>query len=286
MARSRNIKPGFFTNDKLAELDPFARLLFIGLWTVADREGRLEDRPRKIKAELLPFDDVNVDELLASLAQAGFIIRYIVDDLACIEVVNFVKHQNPHPKEKSSEIPESHVKTRKNVTSRGKQRTSRVMQQTSNASSLTSSMNPSSLNPESIPSASDDASDGDGDSYSDEFMEFWNAYPKKVGKSVAFNRWKQIKPARSLRDKMLAAIEAQKHGRKWREGYVMDPVRWLKEGHWEDEVDTEQPGSLRVMNGGRPYKPTTAEVVDEFRAWAQEQHDDDPNVIEAKAVTR
>lgn len=286
MARARNIKPGFFTNDQLADLDPYARLLFIGLWTVADREGRLEDRPKKIKAEILPFDDVDVDALLTALASHGFIVRYVADTLACIEVVNFVKHQNPHPKEKPSEIPESHVKTRKNVTSHGKQRTSRVMQQTSNASSLTSSLNPSSLNPESTPSASNDAIAMDEGNYSVEFMEFWNAYPKKVGKSVTFNRWKQLKPSRALIDKMLAAIEAQKHGRKWREGYVMDPVRWLKEGHWEDEVDTEQLGSLRVMNGGRPYKPTTAEVVDEFRAWAKEQQDDEPNVIEAKAVTR
>ena len=37
MARARNIKPGFFTNDVLADCDPLARLLFAGLWTVADR---------------------------------------------------------------------------------------------------------------------------------------------------------------------------------------------------------------------------------------------------------
>ena len=52
MARARNIKPGFFTNDELVEL-PFAtRLLFIGLWTIADREGRMVDRPKKIKMEI------------------------------------------------------------------------------------------------------------------------------------------------------------------------------------------------------------------------------------------
>ena len=39
MSRSRNIKPGFFKNEHLAECQPLARLLFIGLWTLADREG-------------------------------------------------------------------------------------------------------------------------------------------------------------------------------------------------------------------------------------------------------
>lgn len=58
MARSRNIKPAFFFNEQLAEVAPLGRLLFIGLWTIADREGRLEDRPRKIKAEVLAYDDL------------------------------------------------------------------------------------------------------------------------------------------------------------------------------------------------------------------------------------
>jgi hypothetical protein len=49
MPRTRQIKPGFFKNDELAELPIEARLLFAGLWTIADREGRLEDRPKKIK---------------------------------------------------------------------------------------------------------------------------------------------------------------------------------------------------------------------------------------------
>ena len=61
MARARNIKPSFFTNDVLAEIDPLGRLLFIALWTMADREGRLEDRPKRIKAEALPYDDANAD---------------------------------------------------------------------------------------------------------------------------------------------------------------------------------------------------------------------------------
>lgn len=39
MARARNIKPGFFTNDELVELPFEVRSLFIGLWAIADREG-------------------------------------------------------------------------------------------------------------------------------------------------------------------------------------------------------------------------------------------------------
>ena len=105
MARSRNIKPGFFTNDKLADIEPLGRIMFIGLWTIADREGRLEDRPRRIKAEVLPYDDADTESLLNQLVKQGFIIRYEVDGERYIQVLQFNKHQNPHMKESASTIP-------------------------------------------------------------------------------------------------------------------------------------------------------------------------------------
>ena len=105
MARSRNIKPAFFTNDKLADIEPLGRIMFIGLWTIADREGRMEDRPRRIKAEVLPYDDADTESLLNQLVKQGFIIRYEVDGERYIQVLQFNKHQNPHMKESASTIP-------------------------------------------------------------------------------------------------------------------------------------------------------------------------------------
>lgn len=105
MARSRNIKPGFFTNDELAECHPLGRLLFAGLWTIADKEGRLDDRPKKIKAMLLPFDEADCDALLQQLNDHKFIIRYRVNGECYIQISNWKRHQNPHCKEAASEIP-------------------------------------------------------------------------------------------------------------------------------------------------------------------------------------
>jgi hypothetical protein len=105
MARSRNIKPGFFLNDELAECDPLARLLFAGLWTVADRAGRLEDRPKRIKAAVLPYDNCNLESLLAELATRSFIVRYEIDGQRYIQIASWDKHQQPHYKEVASVIP-------------------------------------------------------------------------------------------------------------------------------------------------------------------------------------
>jgi hypothetical protein len=106
MARARNIKPGFFMNEMLAELPAFDRLLFIGLWCLADREGRIEDRPKRIKMELFPCDDYQVEQGLAALEQAEFIERFTVADWAVIEVLNFAKHQRPHSTEKDGALPD------------------------------------------------------------------------------------------------------------------------------------------------------------------------------------
>ena len=105
MARSRNIKPGLFQNELLAELPFETRLLFAGLPCFADRDGRLEDRPRRIKMGMFPADSVDVDSMLRALHDRGFITRYAVDDAKYIQIVNFQKHQMPHHKEAASVIP-------------------------------------------------------------------------------------------------------------------------------------------------------------------------------------
>lgn len=105
MARSRNIKPGFFSNEHLAELDFSTRLLFIGLWTEADREGRMEDRPKRLRMALFPADNVDVDRMLSDLAAFGFIQRYEIDGKRYLQVESFTKHQMPHHKEVASAIP-------------------------------------------------------------------------------------------------------------------------------------------------------------------------------------
>lgn len=106
MARARNIKPGLFKNEILGEADPIYSLLFIGLWTLADREGRLENRPKRIRAELFPYRfDLDVSTALAWLNHESFISIYDDGHKSYIQVNNWKRHQSPHHKEVASEIP-------------------------------------------------------------------------------------------------------------------------------------------------------------------------------------
>lgn len=105
MARRRFLHPDFFHDEALVTMPPFTRLLFAGLWCLADREGRLWDKPVKIKMQLFPADAVDVDAALTDLAAAGMVTRYTVDGRNYLQVNRFTHYQHPHPNEARSDIP-------------------------------------------------------------------------------------------------------------------------------------------------------------------------------------
>lgn len=121
--RIRTIKPEFFKHDGIAKLPPLTRILFVGLWCLADCKGRLEDRPSRIKVEVLPYDDIDVDAALNVLAEAKFIVRYHADGFSLLQVASFSKHQRITGRESESEsrfpAPEE-VKTKKQRSKTGK----------------------------------------------------------------------------------------------------------------------------------------------------------------------
>ena len=184
MARSRNIKPSFFFNPNLAEVTPLTRLLFIGLWTIADREGRLEDIPKKIKALVLPYDNIDINKALNELQNHGFLVRYSVNENNYIQIVNFLKHQNPHMKEQASEIPEIPL-----------HHTSTIQAPYKHGTCPADSLNPliDSLNPLPI---------------GEFFDKCWNLYPNKTGKGSISDKVK--KDRHKLGDEFIRCIERYK----------------------------------------------------------------------------
>lgn len=105
MARTRSVKPSFFKNEHLAECEPMARLLFVGLWTLADRDGRLEYRPLRIKAELFPYDSCDIMPLFRQLSDRGFIVVYKVGERHFLQIPTFAEHQRCHPSEHAEGFP-------------------------------------------------------------------------------------------------------------------------------------------------------------------------------------
>lgn len=107
----RYLKPSFFTDGELAELPALHRLAFQGLWCLADKDGRLEEKPRELKIQILPYDDCDFERILADLAKPkgdgpGFIRRYRSGARRYISITRWKDHQKPHPDEKSKALPE------------------------------------------------------------------------------------------------------------------------------------------------------------------------------------
>jgi len=231
MARSRNIKPGFFSNEHLAEVDFATRLLFIGMWTEADREGRLEDRPRRLKMALFPADNVDIEKMLADLDHLGFITRYTVGSFKAIQIVNWSKHQNPHVKEAKSIIPEMPGLEG----SCGEHGASPVLAPDKHSSFPADSLSldsgfliPDSLTPSQAPVATEAL-----------FASFWKLYPRKVGKDKAEKAWAKLKVDQALYDLMVTALAKQVLTPDWvkeRGQFIPHPATWLNGKRWQDEI--------------------------------------------------
>jgi hypothetical protein len=102
MARIRTIKPEFFTSDDICALSPLARLLYVGLWCEADRDGRLVWTPGVLKRRYLPDDSCDIEALCAELVTRG-LVRLYGDGLACIP--SFARHQHVNVREAQSKLP-------------------------------------------------------------------------------------------------------------------------------------------------------------------------------------
>lgn len=111
MAYIRTIKASFFTSDDIVSLTPLARLLYIALWTEADREGRLCWCPGNFKLRFLPGDNCDIHALCGELLESGLVATYEVEGKTFAEIPTFKRHQSINVRERKSVLPEraSHV---------------------------------------------------------------------------------------------------------------------------------------------------------------------------------
>jgi hypothetical protein len=115
MSRIRSVKPEFFRHEALFEAERESqlplRIAFVGLFTCCDREGRFRWRPRQLKLDVAPYDDIDFSRALDVLAERGFILKYEVAGQLYGCIPSWRKHQCINNKEMPSQLPafeESH----------------------------------------------------------------------------------------------------------------------------------------------------------------------------------
>lgn len=271
MARARNIKPGFFKNEDLAECTCWARLCFAGLWTLADREGRLEDRPKRIKGELFAYDSVEVEPLLDELQAHGFILRYSDGTRGLIQILRFRKHQNPHHKEPPSALPSPQSlgllpdgmadepeaePLCDGGEAPGKPGASPGLEGDECAKHGVKTV----LIPDSgfrIPDSPRPRGKARGSPAEPAgFVAFWEAYPRKVGKADAQRAFAKLQADAELVATLVQAVKRQRASEQWQRDagkFVPHPATWLNGRRWEDEV-----GDVQVRASGGDTRPSWA----------------------------
>ncbi|KKN32684.1 hypothetical protein LCGC14_0811450 [marine sediment metagenome] len=246
MARSRNIKPGFFKSEQVADCSDGARLLFIGLWILADYRGVLEWRARKVKAELFSYDENRDMETLISELETQQLISILEQNgkrFVCIR--EFSKYQNPHKNEcdSGSPLPNPTEFQDKSRTERHDSRAEREDSDPNPADSLI--LIPDSLIPD--PDSLIERSlismkprKQRKNIYSKEFEEFWAISPKTGTKLEAFQAWQVLDPDKETRDLI--------------EFHILEHIRWRKE--W-NKVDSKHCPNWKHMCRWLKYEAWT-----------------------------
>ena len=106
MARIRSVKPEFFHHEGLASCSPHARLLFVALWQLADRSGRLRWIPMQVHAHAFPHEPgLDVKAIASELESIGCLRPYVVGGKNFVDIENFTKHQKVPNSERKSVLP-------------------------------------------------------------------------------------------------------------------------------------------------------------------------------------
>lgn len=97
MSRIRTIKPEFWKDERVGELSPRARLLFIALWNFSDDMGTARGTVPYLRSEVFPYDDISMDAMagiLAELVSRNLVRPFQHEGQTYLSVHHFQRHQN------------------------------------------------------------------------------------------------------------------------------------------------------------------------------------------------
>lgn len=96
MARIRSVKPSIWTDERFIDLSRDARLLFLGMISHADDDGRLVASAPALIGAIFPHDDVTVRQVEKwrdETASSGLAVVYSVGRGTYVSLPGWYKHQ-------------------------------------------------------------------------------------------------------------------------------------------------------------------------------------------------
>jgi hypothetical protein len=241
MARIRTIKPGFFRHSDLFEAERASglplRLAFAGLWTAADREGRFKWKPRELKLDCLPHDDVDFSRVLDALVTGGWVVRYEVNGAVYGAIPTWKEHQVINNREAASDIPEPNEN---NILTREARVSDATATPLVHTQAEGKGREGERKGKENISRSVADATRPCEDL---KFEEFWKAFPRRDGpnpRKPAEQKFSAlvktgVEPDLMIQAaKQLAADEARRNNIGTR--FIPQAVTWLNQQRWADHA--------------------------------------------------
>lgn len=265
MARIRTIKPGFYASESLAEVSIYAERTFGGLITLVDDSGRIKDNAAIIHGAIWALRPahtaVDVESDLIQLEKAGLICRYTVNGKRYLHLVTFAEHQKiSHATEsKLPECPhEIHGRYLRDRLAYGEvpESSGKTPEDSGELPLGSGSGSGSGIERSPAPAAEPLAPLAEK---APKFEDFWNSWPRKVGKAAAQKAWtKAVTRQRASPAAILAA--SQSYAERCRltgqdPQFIPHAATWLNRGSWEDDLDAVIP-----LGPGVPRPSPVAEL--------------------------
>lgn len=241
MARIRTIKPGFFRHAELFEAEKSSglplRIAFAGLWTAADREGRFKWKPRELKLDCLPHDDVDFSRVLDALVTGGWVVRYAVDGAEYGAIPTWKEHQIINNREMASDLPAPNENNALTREARVEDATATPLK-SAQAEGKGREGEGKGKNSRSVADATRPSEDL-------KFEEFWRAFPRRDGpnpRKPAEQKFSAlvrtgVDPDLMIKAaKQLAADEARRSNVGTR--FIPQAMTWLNQQRWADHAAT------------------------------------------------
>lgn len=244
MARIRSVKPEFWKSEAIARLSHRERLTFIALWSYVDDNGVGRDVPQLIAGELFALEPdprealANVRGDLARLSEEGRITRYTVDGKPYLHITNWDEHQRidkpnkaryPGPDDPGAALTCGYGDSRESPATPSREsrdsseQVQRLEQGNRGAGEQRSKDNTTRSTALSLV-----------DLQPVGFDEFWNVYPRKVGKQAAKKAWTKAIRLTSATTVIAGAIRYRDDPTR-SPTYTQHPSSWLTDGRWDDE---------------------------------------------------
>lgn len=276
MARIRSIKPGFWTDSKIVRLSCWARLFYIGTWNFALCEkGHLPDDAFELKLQILPADNVNVEEILDELLVAGRIERRKTEDGSTYLIITRLPNHNKsdarwatrchYCNEESSEEKETSRRNSREARREVDEHTEKQPRKgigregkgyISASDEPMQEHDPFTLQEPIVESTFEAGSDDDP-----RWIAFWAAYPRKQGREEAREAWTNHvlgkgtykgEPIRKADPDLIMAGVLAYAARVKREGTERKHIKmgqgWLNGLRWEEELDSASQAEERPVN--------------------------------------